>query len=373
MSRVRAGWLSAGAALAAALLIAAAQASPGEADATLRRGSPAARLSRAAGASEYWDLTAAFDSGHQLFARFSITNEGPGSETAYAIGHVLLPDGSAVPFENGRRKGRWSISADGLQIEVGSSALDQHSPVHRLAVEKRKKGIHVDLRFRPESELGRALDPGLGSYRVDLLSAAAPVEGTLWVRGMQAPALVRGMLAATHTWMEQSEAELVLRRIEFFSLSPETRLYVSDLTTPEGARSGWLVLERSSKPLLRTAGCELSLEEEEGRSAAPAGYPLPGRLQLHCPDLDGEIRLGRVLLSHDPMGLIPQPFRLILSFRMRPRRVWIEAAFEVRLRPGSDDSRNRMTGSGIVSVTFLNPVPPVPGSNSAASGKGSGA
>ena len=58
----------------------------------------AARMSTAETASEYWDLSARFESGHSLVARFQITNEGPGQHTAVAIGHVVFPDGERSSF-----------------------------------------------------------------------------------------------------------------------------------------------------------------------------------------------------------------------------------------------------------------------------------
>ena len=42
----------------------------------------AAVLPRGDEAVEYWDLVGDFDSGHRLYARFLITNVGPGDHTA---------------------------------------------------------------------------------------------------------------------------------------------------------------------------------------------------------------------------------------------------------------------------------------------------
>ena len=329
--------------------------------------SPAARLSAADSASEYWDLTALFDSGHRFFARFSITNEGPGSETAFAIGHVILPDGRAVPFKNGRRKGRWSLSEDGLHIKVGSSELDQRSSERHVEVDKSR--VQIDLRFTPDATRARRLDTGRARYQTNLLHSAAPVEGSLWVRGMDAAVQVRGRLGATHTWMEESEPELALRRIEFFSLGPHASLYLTDFTAPGGERWRWLVLEREGRPPLATPEFQLALDGKPVPGGAEsARYPVPRTLRIRSEALEGEIRLADVLLRHDPLGVIPQPFRWILRLKMRPRRVWIESPFEVRLTAGSDDSSYQLTGSGITSFTFLNPLGPEDRKASAGSG-----
>jgi len=321
----------------------------------LTRGDPASRLLRAEAETEYWDFTIELDSGHRVFSRFAITNDGPGEETAYAIGHVVTPEGALFPFQNGRRKGRWSISPNGLRVEIGSSLLVLADPVRRLEVDRNKMGVIFDLRFSPPPR-GRAQDLGLGSYWIDLLHAAAPVEGTLWLAGMAEPSPVRGRVAATHTWMAAPEMDLALRRIEFFSLRSEASLYLSEVLTPQGRRLQRLLLEQNGALVYETDRLELLPADGPGPETS-SGYPVPRAFQLRAPNLEGELELGKLLLEHDPMGVIPQPFRLFFSLRTKPRRVWLGSRFGVRLRPGLDDSVLELSGSGVTTVTFTNPLP----------------
>jgi len=100
---------------------------------------PAARLSSAPAASEYWNLTARFDAGYRLFARFGITNEGPGERTAGALWYLVHPDGRVSEFRNGRSKSRWTLSPDRLYIDVASSTLDLHGPLRRLELDDRRE------------------------------------------------------------------------------------------------------------------------------------------------------------------------------------------------------------------------------------------
>jgi hypothetical protein len=321
----------------------------------LLRGDPASRLLRAEAETEYWDFTVQLDTGHRVFSRFAITNEGPGDETAYAIGHVITPDGAAFPFQNGRRKGHWSSSPDGLRLEIGGSKLELGEPVRRLDVARKKLGVVLDLRFTPPAR-GRPQDLGLRSYWVDLLHAAAPVEGTLWLTGMSEPLPVRGQVAATHTWMAAPEVELALRRIEFFSLEPGSSVYLSAVETPEGFGAQRLLVERDGTLLYETDRLELVPADRPGAETRP-GYPVPGALRLRAPGLEGELELGSLLLENDPMGVIPQPFRLFFSLRAKPHRVWLGSRFGVRLRRGSDDSMLELSGLGVTTVTFTNPLP----------------
>lgn len=314
----------------------------------------AARISSRAAASEHWDLVARFESGHRLFARFLITNEGPGELSALAFGQLVLPDGRVVPFHNGRRQGRWELSHGGRRIRIASSVLDQTGRVRKFEYDSNRRGLKVHLWFEPARSLRLPDDPALGGYSSELLDPAAPVRGTLWMTGMEAPLELEGTLAATHAWMERSESELVWRQLEFFSLDRESALYLSDLTTPKGLRSRSLAVYRGGELLHQSQRFQVELAE--GPRPSPA-YPVPAALRVRSPALEGEIRVGEVLLEHDPIGDLPQPFRFLLSFRYRPRRVWMDASFELKLAAAADRPERVLGGAGIATALFLNPRP----------------
>jgi hypothetical protein len=313
------------------------------------RGDGASRITSGDNASEYWDLLARFDSGHFVFGRFMITNEGPGEASAAAFGYVLFPDGRSARFDNAQRSGGWQLSADGRYIEISSSILDQRQPRRKFEYDSNKRGVKIHLWFQTDGALPHPEDARIPGYEIDLLDTAAPVEGTLWVKGMAKPIEVKGTLAATHTWMERSESEITARRIEFFSLgAEETSLYLSDLTTPDGAHVRWLVARRG--PEVVYAGNDFSLEIEP--PAARSDYPLPRGLRLRGPELEGTVGMGPVLVQDAPFEALPQPFRFLLSLKARPRRLWAESRFDLKV--GSQ----RLSGSGVTSVTYTNPLPP---------------
>ena len=320
-----------------------------------QRGDPAARLSTADEALEYWDFVASFEQGHRFAARVLITNEGPGQRTAVAVGHLVMPDGSIVEFRNGRLEDSWSIESDALRLKIGSSELDLHGPVRALVHDNNRRGIHIALRFASE---GPARAPAAGErrdYRTDLLDLATPVEGTVFLTGMAAPVAIRGRGTISHTWMDASEPTLLLRRLDFASSDGSVGIYLQDLTDPGGARTRWLVVERSGALLAERSDFEVEIEP--GAAArGERGYPVPAALRLRGPGLSGKVALGRTLIEHEPLGDLPQPFRFLLSFAMRPRRVWTDASFSLRLDavPGRPDFE--FAGNGIVSVTYLNPL-----------------
>jgi hypothetical protein len=318
------------------------------------RGTPASRISAGGSASEYWDIVAQFDSNHSLFVRFLITNEGPGERTAIATWYLVDPDGIMVPFRNGRRESRWTLSPDGARIEIGSSVLDQRGSVHSLEYSSGKRGIKVHLRFSPAGAVAWTDTEHGSPYAIDLLDVGTPVVGSLWLRGMSEPLAVNGSISVTHTWMDAQESDLSIRRIEFSSSGEGDGVYVSDVTGPSGGRHRWLVVKRDGEAFFQTSNFHLEIERP---ARWREGYPVPASLRIVGSGIEGTIRAGPPLVEVNPLDDIPQPFRFLLSFRMRPKRFWTLSSFDVRLRPDPNLPAVSLQGSGITSVTYLNPLP----------------
>ncbi len=318
------------------------------------RGDPAARLLSASAATEYWDLTARFESGHSLLARFLITNEGPSPHYGVGMGHLLLPDGRAVPFRYGRQRPKWTLSSDGLSMKVASSALDLHAPVRQFALDSDKSGVKVLLQF-PVS--GAAVWPdgaSNGEPFFDVVQMPAPVEGTIWLQGMAAPLPVRGTIALTHTWMNGSEPGLTQRRIEVFCRDGDVALYATELVTPAGARRRWAAVTRAGALVRQSQAIDLALGA--ARAAGDDAYPLPDRLQWRDAALSADIRPAQLLLQANPLDIVPQPFRLLLSFKSKPQRLWADAACDLTLA-AAGGAALAQRGRGTVAATYLNPLP----------------
>lgn len=340
------------------LLLSFAAAAAGAA-AAAERPELAAHMSTQDSASEYWDLSVRFESGHTLLARFLITNQGPGQHTAVALGHLIFPDGSHTFFRNGRERAKWKLEQDGMLLDVGSSELDLRGPQRSYRISKERDGIMIDLAIRASAATSLAERAGPGGYRVRIVDVAAPVEGTIWVRdrNMPEPLAVRGRAALTQTWVDERESSVALRRIDFASLSDTAAVSLVDMTTPDDAHLRWLVVEQAGHIVHQSGNFELSLSgsadgKEEGH------YPVPASLHFQDSQLDGSVQLQRILLRSDPMEALPQPFRFLLSLQTRPRRVWAESPFEVKFDTGSDRSSLEVRGTGIASVTWLNPHEP---------------
>ena len=315
---------------------------------------PSARLPSGGSAWEYWDLIARLESGHLVTWRVLITNAGPGSQNGTAVGRVISPDGSIQGFDNGRRKSRWTLSGDRLDIDIGSSHLDLHGPVYRMQVDKSR--VVLDLRITSEPGISAPEAATPDGYSLDVLAVSASIEGTLWIQGMDAEIPVRGRAALTHSWARQPEVELTRRRVEFFSLGSEDALYVIDFTAPDGNRSRGLFWRHASESAQASSEFALHLDGDArgripSRHSSDSRYWVPADLHLDGPEVAGRIRIGRALAEVNPLDHLPGPIRFLLSLGMRPRRVWTESSFELEL--ARQRERVRLGGAGFVVVSFL--------------------
>jgi hypothetical protein len=337
--------------LSAAALLLAPWSISGEASRT--RGDPAARLSAAPDATEYWEVTARFDGGYRLFTRFGITNEGPGERTAGAIWYLVHPDGHVSELRNGREQGNWKLSPDHLRLDIASSSLDLRAPLRRLAIDSTSQHAKLNLQF-PAGDT--PADSPAGAFQTDTLQLAAPMEGTIWVRGMPAPTAVRGTAALTHTWTDDSLPRIVQRQIEFVADTTDLAFYLSDVTTPGGTSRRWLEVQPSGATAYQSTDFELLLGGANP-ATTDGTYPVPGQLLIRDDRITLDIRVERLLLRTNPLDVVPQPFRLLFSLKIAPQWVWADASFHLTLSTGAASPPIEAGGQGILAVNFMNPLP----------------
>jgi hypothetical protein len=312
---------------------------------------PSARLSSAAAASEYWNLTARFDGGYRLFARFGITNQGPGERTAGALWYLVHPDGRVSEFRNGRTKSRWTVSRDGLYIDVASSTLDLRAPVRRLELDTTSQGGRIMLRF-PAADLAPA-PAAAGRFHAATLQTSAPIEGTIWEHGMAAPVAVRGTTTLTHVWMDERLADVLRSHTEFVGAAQDLTVYLSNFVTPAGAQRRSLLVEHGGTIVYQSADLDMVLDPPE-RAARDPRYPLPGRLLARAGRVSLEVRAEGLLHRTNPLAAVPQPFRFLFSLEIDPRFVWTDASFRLTL-PAADGAPREVEGRGILAIIFVNP------------------
>ena len=318
---------------------------------TLERPDPSARLPAGAKGSEYWDLVAKLDSGHVVSARFLLTNVGPGNHSAVVRGYVIAPDGEIRRFRNGRRRSRWRLSDDNLDLTVNKCRLDLHNQTARLEV--RKDVTRIDLRFALQG--GAIPPPGVlpPRYFVETLAANAAVEGQIQLAPDSAPTPVRGTGAVTHTWTSEAEEKRIARRLDFFTLTTGRSIQLSEFRTPSGRTTRWLRVLRDGRSELEST--EVVLEATGKLSGTPRSYPVEGRLRIQSPGVHGSIELSRVIHQYDPLDAIPEPMQTLIrwSVKMQPHQVLASAPFELELESAAVEAATGLRGDGVALVGFL--------------------
>jgi hypothetical protein len=271
------------------------------------------------------------------------------------MGYLVFPDGNVREFKYGKRRDDWSISDDRLRLKVASAVLDFHPPEYRFEMDSDKRGVKLHLRFSPTTMPAWSDASSADERWHDLVRPPTPAGGTLWVSGMAEQVTVSGTISITHTWMNQNEADLVQRQIEVSARADDVGVYLSDVVAPDGAHRRLLIISKGEKIAYQTSDFEMAIGTPT-IVADDEGYPPPGPIAIHQPGLAVEITPQRELLRNNPMDIIPQPFRFLLSFKSKPRRIWAASTLTLNLDASPDREALRFDGTGVTSVTYLNPT-----------------
>ena len=316
-------------------------------------GDLAARMSSGAAAMEYWDVTAWLASGHRLLARFLVTNQGPGVQTAAAVGHLILPGGSVVPFKWGRRRDSWTLGAEGRRLTIAKAGLDLGGPAVVLEVDSEKRGIKLRLEIERNAPLVTTRPESAG-YSVDV-AMPAPAHARVWVRGMDAARVVAGTAVLTHTWMERPEGELLRRRVELLSRDGDVALYLCDLTLANGERRSTVVANRAGRVLARADDVALDFGNTTTFGGDPR-YPVASRWDVRSATVAAHVDVSQELLRWDPLEILPLVFRTLVALAGRPQRIWADATVDVTVAPPGEKTSLRAKGGGMIAVTYARPI-----------------
>ena len=332
--------------LAAALALAPA---PALAEDALQRAAEA-RLASAPSASEYWDLSARFETGHRIFARFMLTNEGFGGRTGVAWGDVVLPDGSTRPFAIAKQEGDWSLSEDRLRLEIGSAHLDLRTAERRFELDSRKLRLRIALRF-PADGPGVAFPPGGALAPEVALLQISRVEGEFSEPGMPAPVALVGRGALARLWLDGGEGASVRRWISFAGEAGGLDAFASVVMGADAVQHGWLALRRGDEILVRDAAAAVAVEI--AGAAAEPGYPRPERVSLEGAGARVRLEAGPEWVRRDPTERLIAPLRLLLRLKTRPRLLLSDASLHISLGAAS---RQAHRGAGNLWTTYVNPL-----------------
>ena len=260
---------------------------------------PAARLPEGDSASEYWDVTIKLDSGHHIVARFIITNVGFGDRNGIAFGHLVHPDGSRVAFRNGKLQGRWRLTGNDQNLDIGGCHLFMEANPYRFWINK--DDVKIDLRFAPNFASGDARRCDTGWLPLGCaLTGLHRSRGRSGFGDEAAPRSVDGEASLVHTWTRENEVKQVTRRIDFYGFQPEPSFVVTFLA-PSGPQAQWLAAPSEEGTWRSTTQFDANpvghldgLERE--------GYLVPRRVELTGAGAAGQIQLSQTVLEADPLG-----------------------------------------------------------------------
>lgn len=295
-------------------------------------GAPAARATT----TEWWVLAAHLDSGDRVLVELTLTDLGPGDRTAAAIGNWVAPDGTLTPFSRAKLEGGWTPSPDGRRIDLGKFVFDRSGPRAQLRVEKGSLRIALDFPIGSAPLAARKL--AAGKWSQELWIASAPLQATLWKRGMPAARASAGRVALSRRRIEGSESRLAQRRAEWFTLGTSP-VYALELA--QGGRAErWVVpCDASGRPLAQDSA-SLATAGALGAVAPTAAFGGPAAT--------GSVRAGAQLAAYDPLADVPALIRMALGLRLQS--VWMASPFALDVREGARATRRE--GTAIASYTF---------------------
>lgn len=332
---------------------AAAAAPPIEPPVAIDEVDPAARMLDGDGAGEAWDVSARLEGGSHFFVRFWITNEGPGSHTGVAMGYFVGSDGRVTRFQYGRTRDRWQSSERGRFLKVASAVLDLRGPSGSVEIDTDKGGMKIYLRFDIPNALAPICAWRDGKSGFDVLRLQNDVDGTAWIKGMAKPIAARGTVDITHAWGDASEIDTVLRRVDASGRDGDVAYFATSVRPPgvgAVARSCVAVVDGGD---VVYESREAAVEEAAPLAATERDYPMPSRLAFRDDALQLTVEPARELLRVNPLEIVPQPFRTLLSLRSAPRRAWAEGHWQLRLDQKGAAIERR--GNGVTAVTYTNP------------------
>jgi len=307
-------------------------------------------------AGEYWDVRARLQGGAYFFARFWVTNEGPGSHTGIAMGSFLDADGTRSDFRYGRERSEWTLAGAGRYLEIASAVLDLRPPVGRVELDTNRQGIKIYLRFPIEDapRVPCARRDEAGGF--DLLALAAPIDGVAWTKDMAAPLAASGTIDVTHGWSTRSEIDNVHRRIEITARDDDVAVYASVLVAPTGERRTCTTVVRDDTVVYESRNAvarasTTALDDDD------MPYPIPERIRLSDDHLQLTVEPQRRLLRINPLTIVPQPFRFLLGLRSRPMRSWSDGTWHLRLTRAIGNAPLDLSGHTVTAVSYTNPWP----------------
>ncbi len=324
----------------------------------------APRFLKGGGAWESWDYIFGFPAGYFLFARFQISNLGPGSHRGLAVGMIVSPDGRFTLIKNGRKKKQWSqeIDEEGVTIRIAKHTFRLSPAVHQLEMKNSRGRLFVQSRpvaklFRPSNQ------PMAGEKKSETVVLAPRLQGQATIQHPKEKAIDLGTGYGTliYNASEIAEHKLAVSQFQFHTFEGDVQFSFVESTAPTGSQprrkallyvwKGGRVVHRSTQFTRRYTG--LRKEDKKPRYPIPSGFEISEK--SGSVSLTGSTRL-RLVQRYDWLdGLDSAIVRFIVKQFSHPVQYLFIGDYRFELDLG--DGPELYEGKGVASIQILNRPP----------------
>ena len=325
----------------------------------------APRLLRDGQAWESWDYVFVFDNGYRLMGQFQVTNQGPGTHRALAVGLILAPDGRVALMKNGRSRKKWSYSKNEVQVamRVAKHSLVIEPPRHVIHMENSRGMFHVEARaVSPAVYAGRIRYPGGRYYDLLFMAPQMVAQATVRFPGEPPIDLGRGRGMATRAYSNKSDYKQALGWFRFATFRDDLNLLYWEmiLTRDHGFRRIPLLLVTRKDGLVHVSTrVERTLLDLHKDPRKPH-YHVPGRLTFRdlseSGAISGEIQL-EPLHRYDVLDWIDSGIiRFFIKQATHPVQYIYRGDYTLQWRARNGELKI-VRGEGFANLALLNKPP----------------
>lgn len=313
--------------------------------------------------TEYWSHAFLFKSGHVLYARFLITNLGPGDNKGAVAGHLITPDGTVHELVDGRREpGSFTYSQESLSYQLAGHSLSGDGTTFSLKLSNDAGSVQVSF-----TNVVPSYRPGKIRYGADkasflefsVTSPRANAKGTFNIGGVSLES--DGFGYADHFYTNFAQQKQVLTWLTVAGTAGDYGINLTHLTTTPQFRKRRLMFFAVSKGS-ELAGTSNNVTLSQSRAftdkKSKARYRVNRRYRIAYRDkasgdtLVAKLKVKRRLHRFDVLrGLAPIE-RFIVERFTKPIQYRMLADLEISGKVGGREVKE--SGEALIEVVKVN-------------------
>jgi hypothetical protein len=314
--------------------------------------------------TEYWTHAFVFKSGHVLFARFVVTNLGPGDNKGAVQAHLITPDGEVHTFIDGRRDRSWSYSTERLDMKLAKHALSGDGKSFQMRLGN-DEGATVDLAISNAIDgyrVGRILYGGGKQDYLDftVTSPRATAKGTFSAGGKSVD--LDGVGYADHLYTNYAQHKQCSSWITFAGFTDDLTVNLTNVVTTKAfgfRRVPFLAVGRAGAIAFTANKVSVSQSRFWRDRKSKAKYRVPRLLRISAkgPKAGDVVRVRAVvkrrLHRFDILGGLAPFERFVVERIAKPMQYRFLADFTIEGQVGGEKIKGE--GQGLIEVIHINP------------------